>query len=410
MATRSAVKAAPAKTITARTGPQLDVSPETFFREFVPLLALDRARAHSELAAGLGSTDVNKPQRATRRFVDAAELFGIAKESDGGFALTGRGRTTLYGGDRQAAALRRSFCFEPIPREIVAFLTAPIAREIFARRLQSVGRENEATFWLQWLETANIVKMDGETITMLSDPMSPGLALDEDLLAVAEEVVYRRNQMLAEILNSDAITRLRAQMEVLRNGSPSDAESTMHGIVRDALAMFGFSVQTRNGPRDGDGDGRRLRFGAKGDDVVALYVSEGIAASSSLWGWALGIELKRRYVDKKAVLQATAACDRVHEYYGEKVNVMPIIISGEQHFADQAGREYAEAQRVVHVPIAALVELAEEQHSRTLGGKRLIVATDILGAIHIWRRGAAYAPTTEDVLRDVLAPVKARDD
>jgi len=245
---------------------------------------------------------------------------------------------------------------------------------------------------------------------MLSDPISPALALDDDLLLVAEEALYRRNQMLAEILGVDAIARIRTNMESFRSRPVDEAESIMHAIVREALAMFGFSIQTRNGPRDGDGNGRRLRFGARGDDAVALYISEGIASSSSLWGWALGIELKRQYVDKKAVLQATAASDRVREYYGEQVRVMPIVVSGEQHFADQAGREYAEAQRVVHVPIEALAKLAEEQHRRTVNGKRLIVATDILAAIHTWRRGADFAPTVDDVCRAVLAPVKARDD
>lgn len=388
--------------------PLLAVQPGELRERVLPLLIPFEAISADRLARGIGS-DTNV-SRAITRYTNVLEIIGLTTRGPDGITLTHRGiRFRNATGVESARSALMPVWTEPgIPADVYKAVSqsGSCTKEQFAVRLRAVEHEEEAEFWLSWLITTGIAEQKGDTITFTALPRA--LLYTNAEIRRHREIVYRE---LAALTNPTLTSggncyhsELPRLLAAFHGAKPDKAESHMARFVEAAFRRLGLIVQTSNGPRD---TGATLHFDTEGDDAVASFLYPPSAASEEFNGFAIPIELKRTYSDKKAVAQVLAARGRIESFYGS-IETAPITISGSETYSDKVARDYAKANNVLHLPIEALNAIAEEQMSRYRDGRPLLTFADLWQAIVQFRTAVYIEPTTEDWTEAVTSACDAR--
>jgi hypothetical protein len=279
-------------------------------------------------------------------------------------------------------------------------------KEEFTARLRAVQRGDEADFWLSWLIATGVAEQKGDSIMFTSLPRAM-LYTDAEIRR-HREIVYRELAALTNPTLTSGGNCYHSEpsrlLAAFRGAKPDKAEPHMARFVEAALRRLGLIVQTSNGPRD---TGATLHFDTEGDDAVAFFLFPPSAASEEFNGFAIPIELKRTYSDKKAVTQVLAARGRVESFFGS-IETAPITISDTDTYSDKVARDYAKANNVLHLPIDALNAIAEEQMNRFRDGRPLLTFADLWQAIVQFRAAVYVEPTTDEWTKAVTAACDAR--
>jgi hypothetical protein len=386
----------------------LVVGPDELRAKVLPLLIPYEAIELERFAKGLGSTDSNL-RRGINKYIAVLELFGLAAV-DKRILLTHRGlryrNSTL---PRSAQAALRPVWTEPgVPSTIYKAVSQSqkCARSEFASRLRALSREVEATFWLDWLVDSGMGVLEGDEITFTSLPSA--LIYSDTEIRRHREILYRD---LASLTNPSLAGRgdcyhtdLAALHSAFKKADPDKAEPYMARLVEAAFRRLGVIVQTTNGPLD---SGSGLHFGKEGDDAIGFFFNPPAAASEEFYGFAIPMELKRTKSDKKAVGQALMVDGRVQKFY-QAVQTAPITISDSETYEDKVARDYANANRVLHLPLDAIVKTAQEQMDRFCNKRALITFSDLWQTITTFRDQGYMEPTTDEWVKSFSKACDAR--
>ncbi len=384
----------------------LSVSPEALLGEFIAYLTADEERTFVQLARSVGSKDVSKPRRAVEKFLDAAEIFGLAKVSATGATLTSRG--VRFRGDPQvsATAVRAAFYSAVLPASVLKALTAraPLSKADARNHMATFGREAEVDAWLEWLKYSGCASIDGDAVTFEQNARRIcDLYLSEELVLLEEER-YRHLAAIGYTKPASAsdcsYQAVRRLLDEFRKASPDKAEAVMRRFVQNAFAALGILVQAEDGPREASsGTGESpVQFGSQGEDSVGFFLRPPVVLAETSAGLVLAMELKRTASDKKAVGQATTAAGKWRAYFDGKASVLAVTISDSETYSEKAAREYAAANGVVHLPVESLAQLTTLQRDRFTEGRNVITPIHIWTLVHGFVQTAYTEPTTSDVV------------
>jgi hypothetical protein len=385
----------------------LSVHPDALLGEFVTCLATDEERTFVQLAKSVGSKDISKPRRAIGKFLDATEIFGLARTSATGVVLTSRGLRFRGGPQISATAVRGAFYSAPIPSAVLKALsaTATLSRADARKRLATLGREAELDVWLEWLKYGRCASVEGETIAFDHATRRVYDLYFPEELGLLEEERYRHlaatgysNPASESEYSYHAIKRA---LDEFRKVPPEKAEGVMRKFVQGALTVMGIIAQTEDGPREAATGPKksRVHFGSQGEDSVGFFLRPPAVLAETSAGLVLAMELKRTASDKKAVGQATTAAGQWRAYFDGKATVLALTISDSETYAEKAAREYAATNGVVHLPAEALAKLAALQQDLFTDGRNLIVPVHIWALLDGFVQTGYTEPTTSDVIQ-----------